>query len=167
MSVKLRYETLMLTVPEITQDESKALETIFDRTVQASKGAMVSFERWGKYRLAYPVNKNEYGVYFLARFEVTPASKLVDEIRTLFAIKLNDVVMRSVTTRLEEKDPLTYQRPKSLEEMPTSREGGSYRDRDRSERGSYGDRGHRSESYHASAQEADGDMEMPVADDAE
>ena len=59
----------MLTVPEITADETKSIEQQFDRVVADKKGTMVSFERWGKYRLAYPVKKNDYGVYFLARFE--------------------------------------------------------------------------------------------------
>ena len=65
----LRYEALMLAVPEITQDEVKNLESQFEGAVSGSKGAMLSFERWGKYRLAYPVKKNEYGVFFLARCE--------------------------------------------------------------------------------------------------
>ncbi len=66
----LRYEALMLVIPEITHDEAKALESQVESVVKNGGGATLSFERWGKYRLAYPVKRNEYGIYFLVRFEV-------------------------------------------------------------------------------------------------
>lgn len=116
-----RYETLMLTVPEITQDETKRLEKEFDRLVADAKGTTLSFERWGKYHLAYPVQKNDYGVYFLVRYEVPEGSKVQDELKSLFTIKVNTFVMRSVTTSLDPKGSLAYQRPKSLEESPGTR----------------------------------------------
>ena len=114
-----RYEVLILTVPEVTQDEIKQLETELDKLVASQKGSVLSFERWGKYKLTYPIRHNEYGVYFLIRFEVPVAiTKLVDE---LFRIKLNNFVMRHVVTALE-GESLEYQRPKSLEEAPESRD---------------------------------------------
>ncbi len=116
-----RYETLMLTVPEITQDETKKLEKEFDRIVGEAKGTTLSFERWGKYHLAYPVQKNDYGVYFLARYEVPEGSNLPEELKSLFTIKVNTFVMRQVTRLLDPKAPLAYQRPKSLEESPGTR----------------------------------------------
>jgi ribosomal protein S6 len=92
-----RYETLMLTVPEITQDETKMLEKEFDRLVSDVKGATLSFERWGKYHLAYPVQKHEYGVYFLARYEVPEGTAFPEELKSMFAIKVNNFVMRTLT----------------------------------------------------------------------
>jgi small subunit ribosomal protein S6 len=114
-----RYEVLALTVPEITQDEVKSLESEIERLVRAAKGTVISYERWGKYRLVYPVKKNEYGVYFLARFEA-PNGQIVNDIKSYFVIKASDVVMRNIITRLDDTKPLTYQRPKSLEEAPTT-----------------------------------------------
>lgn len=110
-----RYEALMLTVPEITQDEVKNIESQLDGLVRKVKGTTISFERWGKYKLMYPVKRNDYGVYFLMRFESEDAN-LLNEIDTLFKIKLNDVVMRAMMTHLPLDASLAYQRPKSLEE---------------------------------------------------
>lgn len=121
-----RYEALMLTVPEITADEAKSIEQQFNRLVADKKGSMVSFERWGKYRLAYPVKKNDYGVYFLARFETAQSEPLVDEVKTLLAVKLHEIIMRSMLTKLEEKQSLEYQRPPSLEEAPARSEGSPF-----------------------------------------
>ncbi|EKD48947.1 MAG: 30S ribosomal protein S6 [uncultured bacterium] len=118
-----RYEVLILTVPEVTQDESKQLETDLDALVVAEKGSVLSFERWGKYKLTYPIRHNDYGVYFLIRFESSKAlTKQIDE---LFRIRLNNFVVRHVVTALEGTS-LEYQRPKSLEEAPESRDMDSF-----------------------------------------
>jgi small subunit ribosomal protein S6 len=115
----LRYEILALSVPEITQDEAKQMETNLARLVESFKGTVISFERWGKFRLAYPVNNNDYGVYFLLRFELERANnQLMQEIKTIFAVKLNDIVMRHMLTKLDAKASLHYQRPHALEEAP-------------------------------------------------
>ena len=114
-----RYEALMLAVPEVTQDEARTIETAIESAVKESKGALISFERWGKYRLAYTIGKNDYGVYFLTRFESPEGSDALKEIKSLFSIKLHDIVVRSVITRLPDTGSLEYQRPKSLEESPT------------------------------------------------
>lgn len=121
----LRYEILMLAVPEITGDEAQSLESKIEKVVEADKGTMLSFERWGKYRLAYPVAKNDYGVYFLARFEVEQIGSLLDELKILFAVKLNELVMRHMVTRLDMNDSLAYHRPQSLEDTP-SRDVGAF-----------------------------------------
>lgn len=112
-----RYETLLLTIPEITADEAKSLESQVDRIVKDAKGSIVSFEKWGKYRLSYPIRKNDYGVYFLARFEA-PAP-VVEEIRNLLAVKLHELIMRQMTVQLDPKSSLAYQRPPSLEDAPS------------------------------------------------
>jgi small subunit ribosomal protein S6 len=128
----VRYEGLLLAAPHISEDEVKSLETSLDTIIQAKQGSTVSFERWGKYKLSYPVKKNEYGVYFLARFDVPQSdAAIIKEMQLLFETKLNAILMRSMFTRLEEGTPLAYQRPKSLEEMPAREE---YHPRDRSER---------------------------------
>jgi ribosomal protein S6 len=117
-----QYEALLLTVPEITGDEAKHLETQLDKAIKAGTGSIISFERWGKYRLAYEINKNDYGVFFLTRFEIPEGTKTIAELKTLLKVKLNNVVMRDMISVLDPKNPLTYQRPRSLEEAPV-REG--------------------------------------------
>ncbi|MDP3889382.1 MAG: 30S ribosomal protein S6 [bacterium] len=121
-----RYEALFLSVPEITQDETKTIETELTRLVQGAKGNIVSFERWGKYKLAYPVKKNDYGVYFLVRFEVPADSAIMNEIRILFDVKFHEIIMRSAISHLELHKTLEYQRPKSLEEAPASHDVGAF-----------------------------------------
>lgn len=113
-----RYEALVLTVPTITQDEAKNLENQVARLVADHKGSLVSFERWGKYRLAYEIRKNDYGVYFLTRFEAEKPHALLEDLKHLFAVKLNDLIMRDMVTVLNPKGSLAYNRPQSLDEIP-------------------------------------------------
>ena len=115
-----RYEILMLSVPEITDDEAKGIEKNLEDTIKTYKGAVISFERWGKYRLAYPVKKHDYGIYFLARFEVSDAPKLFEEIRSSFAVRYNDSIMRHVVMKLDSKQSLEYRRPPMVEDAPTT-----------------------------------------------
>lgn len=113
-----QYEALLLTVPEITGDEIKHLETQLDKVVKAGTGSTISFERWGKYKLAYEINKSDYGVFFLMRFEVPQGTTIINDMKTLLKVKLNNVIMRDMISVLDPKQPLTYQRPRSLEEAP-------------------------------------------------
>ena len=92
---------------------------MFDKSIRAQKGSIISFERWGKYKLSYPVKKNDYGIYFLVRFEIPQGTSVIQDIKATFILKLNTVVMRNIFTRLDENQSLAYQCPKSLEEAPS------------------------------------------------
>ncbi len=117
----VRYETLLLAIPEITADEANNLESNFEKTISQKKASLISFERWGKYRLSYPVRANDYGVYFLARFEAPneQTDELLKTVSSLLAVKHNELVMRHMTCSLQPHAPLSYHRPESLEEVPT------------------------------------------------
>lgn len=113
-----RYELLMLSTPEITQDETKELEKQLSTLIKNRKGNVIAFDRWGKYRLAYPVKKAEYGVYFLARFDVEDVQNINQEIHSLLRVRFDNIVFREVLTALDAQVPLDYKRPRSLEEAP-------------------------------------------------
>lgn len=118
----INYETLMLTRTEMTDDEFSALERQMDKIVSGKKGRITVFDKWGKYKLAYPVKKNVYGVYVLARYEVPEEelSSLFSEIDSLFRIKYNELVMRHVTVRLEDGVSMAYKYPEPIGSHGTS-----------------------------------------------
>lgn len=113
----LRYETLMLARTEITDNDLSMLEKEFDKHVTTAKGKLTSFDKWGKYRLAYPIKKNTYGVYILVRYELpeTEISSVLTELDRFFKIKCNDIVIRNVTISLKANAPTTYARPEAIE----------------------------------------------------
>jgi small subunit ribosomal protein S6 len=112
----------MLARTEITDDELRALERQFDKIVADQEGRITLFDRWGKYKLSYPVQKNLYGIYILARYQVSGdvVAKLFEEVDTLFKIKYNELVMRHVTVRLEEGVSSMYKYPEAIGSRGTS-----------------------------------------------
>lgn len=118
-----RYEVLILAIPEITKDEESSIEKNLEKLLMANKGSMISFDRWGKYQLAYPVKSHDYGVYFLVRFEIERSNDLLKEIKSLLHIKFNDFVMRNIITELKDGQSLEYRKPQSLEDIPKKHVG--------------------------------------------
>lgn len=164
-----RYEALILTIPEITQDETAQLEKALDQTIIKSKAVTVSFERWGKYKLAYPVKKNEYGVYFLTRFETEHApDETISEIKALFRVKLHTLVMRHMISVLDIEGSLAYDRPLSLEEAPESNVSGflsdGMRNRGRRPRFSRDDRDDRPRRDEERSRDSEGQEEEKKAE---
>jgi small subunit ribosomal protein S6 len=113
-----RYELMILATPEITKEESAEIEKQVSEIVKKRQGSMTTFDRWGKYRLAYPVARNDYGVYFLARFDIVGDEKLNNDFRSMFKIKFDQIVMRNMLTVLAPDASVEYKRPRSLEETP-------------------------------------------------
>ena len=111
------YETLMLLRTEATNDEFAALEQQLETLASESGGSSISFDRWGKYRLAYPIKKCDYGVYTLARYEVPleKAKQLNDDFDMFIKIKSNDAVLRHVTIRLDHDGSREYGKPEPID----------------------------------------------------
>jgi len=116
-SIMARYEALLLTSTEITDDELSMIEKSFDSICSNAKGKVSRFDKWGKYKLAYPVKKSNYGVYTLIRFELPKeaATKALAEIESLLKIKCSEIVWRHVTVRLADNAPQTYHRPEPVD----------------------------------------------------
>lgn len=120
----VRYETLLLTTPELSTELAEQLESQLEAVLREHGGVLLSYDRWGKYYLAFPVEKNDYGIYFLARFELDPARKTeaLEAIRLFYAVRHAETVFRHVTKALDMEAPLMYARPQSLEEIPDESE---------------------------------------------
>lgn len=116
----VKYEVLVLARPEITETEASNIETQFSNLISKAKGKVISWDRWGKYLLAYPVKGNEYGVYYLARFEIQEAQKndVIKEVKSLFDIKFNEIAMRYLISHLPANQSLEYKKPAALDETP-------------------------------------------------
>ena len=114
-----RYEMLLLTIPGITEDEMATFEKHYEKLVKESKGSVISFEKWGKCRLAYPVNKHDYGIYFLTRFEMEAPQVFFKEMKLALDVKYHELIMRHTTVKLDPKQSLTYERPDTVESIQT------------------------------------------------
>jgi small subunit ribosomal protein S6 len=108
-----RYETLMLLKSSASAQDKDFLEKSLKQLATEAKGSFASFDVWGKYRLAYPVQKESYGVYVLARYEVPNEilQKFMQDLKMFFRVRAGEFVMRNVSVRLEDDAPAEYAKP--------------------------------------------------------
>jgi small subunit ribosomal protein S6 len=94
-----RYETLILLSPNLGKPELDVFKDKIDNIIAQGQGKIVRFEDWGRRRLAYPVNKEIYGTYFLYDFQGQPAlaSELVRN------LKIDEQVFKYLTLILEKE----------------------------------------------------------------
>lgn len=113
----LRYETLLLGKTEMTEDDIAGLERNFDTLITAGQGKLSSFDKWGKYRLAFPVEKQTQGIYILVRYElpIVGTGKLLSQVDEFLKIKCNELVLRHVNIRLKANALTTYNKPEPMD----------------------------------------------------
>lgn len=115
--IKQRYETLILAHPQITADELSLIENFFLKVTADTKGELLNFDKWGKYRLSYPIQKNDYGIYILVRYELPSENRsdIFKDIENFFKIKCSETVSRNVTKKLSASAPKVYKFPEPID----------------------------------------------------
>jgi len=116
----LKYELLMLARPDITQEKQDEIREWLEKIISDHAGSTFVYDKWGKYLLAYPIQKNSYGVYTLMRFSV-PTEHMKDtlvKLRTACSVKFNGSIMRFVFADLSSTASTHYCKPDSLEDAP-------------------------------------------------
>ena len=138
----VRYETLMLVRSESTAEERAFLEKSISGLVAQFNGVLNTFDQWGKLRLAYPVEKENYGLYILVRYELKSdvVVKFLKDLSMFFRIKTGEFVFRHTTVRIPAGASATYAHPEPVDSSKALAEAGSFV---RGDRG--GDRGDRPE----------------------
>ncbi len=95
------YELLYIVNPNLEDDRVKTIIDEIGKEVNKDKVSIINHKIWGKKRLAYPINKNKYGIYLLLQFSAKKFDFLKDFERFLI---LNKSVIRHQLVRLE-KEP--------------------------------------------------------------
>ncbi len=85
------YETMLVTSAKLDEEAAAALMGKFTSLIEAN-GTIDAVEEWGKRRLAYPIGKEEEGVYTLIHF--TSGADFPAELDRVY--KITDGVMRTL-----------------------------------------------------------------------
>ena len=93
------YETIFVTTPILTDDEEKTTVDAMAQIIADGGGSMVTNDRMGRRRLAYPIQKHNDGVYI--RFLYDAGIDVPKELER--RLKLSDRILRSLTVRMEPK----------------------------------------------------------------
>lgn len=93
-----RYEVVFVLAPTLAEEEvDQQVETYAD--VAKETGAeVINIDKWGKRRLAFPVQKHAEGYYTVLTLEET-SGKAVAELERRF--KVNDAVIRFLSVRID------------------------------------------------------------------
>jgi len=100
-----QYETAFLITPKLEEEETEKLIEKMAEVVKKKKGKMVNIEKWGKRRLAYPIDKLDEAVYVFFHYEGDP--DIPQELQRRF--RQTETVLRYLTLK---KDAQTQLRKK-------------------------------------------------------
>ena len=93
-----QYELIYVTRPTLNADDLSKLSTKVSGLIEKANGQVLAAEEWGRRRLAYPIMKNEHGLYTYINF-VAPADAPLGVEKSM---GLDDSFMRYMTVRLGE-----------------------------------------------------------------
>ncbi|MDX2000637.1 MAG: 30S ribosomal protein S6 [Thermoanaerobaculia bacterium] len=94
------YELMYVVDPRVPEDEAIALSDSIKELVKTSGGTITKDEAWGRRKLAYPINKQNEGRYFLI-YAHTLSDKGVNFGAVEHRLEQNDKVLRYLTVRTD------------------------------------------------------------------
>ncbi|MGB9840588.1 30S ribosomal protein S6 [Thermovenabulum sp.] len=89
------YETMYILDPDLNEDSTNSLIEKFKSVITDRGGEVQEIERWGKRRLAYPIEHRKEGYYVIMNFTADPSA--VQEMERL--LKITTGVLRHIVIR--------------------------------------------------------------------
>ena len=114
-----QYETGFLISPNLTEEETDKIILEMAEVVSQKKGKMLKEDRWGKRKLAYPLNKFEEAFYVFFHYE--GEHDVPSELERRF--RQTDNILRYLTVKKEPKENIKKRKPvKAMEKKAESPE---------------------------------------------
>ncbi len=92
------YEHVFICRQDLTSVQAETLADEFKGTLTENGGKVIDCEYWGLRSIAYRMNKNRKGHYFMFKLESDP--KAVSEMERL--MNINEDIMRFLTIKVKE-----------------------------------------------------------------
>ena len=93
-----QYETMVLLSPELTDETVEEKISGFEKKVTERGGEVLNVDRWGKKRLAYPIQRQRHGIYFIVKYHSEP--EVVAEMER--DMRIDEETWRYMTVRMDE-----------------------------------------------------------------
>jgi small subunit ribosomal protein S6 len=106
------YEEVFIVKPDAAEQEADSVIEQLSKTVTEQGGTIDNVDRWGRRKLAYRVAKYDEGIYVVLKFSAKPETVREVERR----LRVNDLVLKFLTVRLDEKLKWVEKRKKRREE---------------------------------------------------
>jgi small subunit ribosomal protein S6 len=105
------YEEMFIVRPEAADESVDPIVDQLTKFIEGNGGKVEKTDKWGKRRLAYRVEKCDEGFYVLMTFSATPETVFEVERR----LRVNDAVIKFLTTRIDERMKVAEKRKKKAE----------------------------------------------------
>ena len=91
------YESVVITRPELTESQVENLKNDLIKIITTENGKVQSTENWGLRNLAYKINKNKKGHYFLINIDCKPSAIFEYERQ----MRINEDIIRFLTIKID------------------------------------------------------------------
>jgi small subunit ribosomal protein S6 len=107
------YEEMFILKPDTAEEAVDAVIEQIKKTITDDSGTVDKAERWGggRRQLAYKIEKYSEGIYILIQFTAKPSTVKEVERR----LRVNDLVIKFITVRIDERLKLAAKRKKREE----------------------------------------------------
>lgn len=92
-----KYELVIILQADLEEAVIDASVENIETLIKSNQGEITKIDRWGKRKLAYPINKTNEGYYFYVEFDYKP-EEVANLKRTL---GFNEQVLRSSVIRVD------------------------------------------------------------------
>lgn len=93
-----QYETMVLLSPDLEEDAVEERITSFEKYITEKGGEILDIDRMGKKRLAYEVNDQRHGIYFVVTYK--SEDEIIKELER--QLTLDEHSWRHMTVRMDE-----------------------------------------------------------------
>jgi small subunit ribosomal protein S6 len=93
------YENLVIVKPTLTEEEIKNTIAIIEEVITSNGGEIIGRDAMGMKKLAYPIEKNARGYFYVMYYTVAPSA--ISEIERRF--RINEEILRFVTMKYDSK----------------------------------------------------------------
>ncbi len=97
------YENLVIVKPTLTQEELEQELKAVEEVITSNGGEIAATDTMGMRKLAYPIQKNQRGFYYVVYYTVTPSA--INEIERRF--RINENLLRFMTVKYDSKKEIT------------------------------------------------------------
>jgi len=102
------YESVIIINATLDDSQIEAVIKRVEEIISAESGNIIDVEKWGRKRLAYPIEKSKNGYYVIFRF--TAPTEAITKIERMY--RLDEAVVRYLTTVMELKDLANFEKVK-------------------------------------------------------
>ncbi|MCU0232081.1 MAG: 30S ribosomal protein S6 [Acidobacteria bacterium] len=107
-----RYEMVLVAAPTVPEEDHDQQVTTFEQLIAERGGTVLKVDRWGRRKLAFPIDKFQEGNYTLVLYDAEP------EVEKEFVrrVKLTDTLLRYLSVRADHEKVPTAEEKVALEE---------------------------------------------------